>query len=178
MLGFKYPILLDTDDKDPKYLSPDASALKGGSEYTAQLKRELFEVVGLALEQDSKQVASGESKAWDAQDVSAVMKARAETLEDAERRAVAISLAWDSDFDAWEPKYSRDFDIGNFKDEVSSIVMAGNMNLPDGVSRMVVQKLVERLDRVGSPTNAEEMSALLEEIKGWSPNEFQPATTF
>jgi hypothetical protein len=63
MLGFKYPLMVDADDKDPKYISPDASALKGGSEYTAQLKRELFEVVGLALEQDSKQVASGESKA-------------------------------------------------------------------------------------------------------------------
>ena len=178
MLGFKYPIMLDKDDASPAYLTPDSSALKGGAEYTIQLKRELFEVVGMSVESSSRQVASGESKAWDFQDVAAVMQAKAETLEDAERRAVEISKAWDSSFEEWVPKYNREFDVGNFKDELSTLIMASNSNQPAGVLRMISAKIVDRLDRIGSPTDEEVLKALNEEIGAWNPNDFQEQPTF
>lgn len=167
ILGFKYPITLDKDDPEPKYLMPDSAALKGGSERVSSLKRELFEVVGLALEQESRQVASAESKAWDFMDVAAVMKARAETLEDAESKAVAISEAWDGDFKGWEPVYNRDFDIGNFKDEIAALVMAGNMPMPHEVNKAVVKKLVDRLDRIGTQISSEDKELLFAAINEW-----------
>ena len=125
----------------------------------------------LALEQESRQVASAESKAWDFMDVSAVMKARAETLEEAEKKAVAISVAWDSDFKAWDPKYNRDFDIGNFKDEIAALVMAGNVPGPPAYGRLIIKKMIDRMNRIGSQPTQDELDELLEELKSWNPNE-------
>ena len=171
LLGYKYPIMVDKDDVTPSYLIPDASALKGGSERLASLKRDLFEVTGLALEQESRQVASAESKQWDFQDVSAVMTARAETLEDAETRAVAISKAWDSEFEGWAPAYNRKFDIGNLKDELAALVMAGNISGPPAYHRLIVKKIIDRVNRIGSQPSQEEIDELAEELKTWNPNE-------
>lgn len=177
VLGFKSPITLEKEDPVPFYLTPDTSAFGKLREEAQILRRNMFEVVGLALEQESRQVASAEAKAWDFLDVSAVMKARAEMLEDAEKKAVAISIAWDSDFPEWTPEYNRDFDIGNFKDEISALVMAGNMNMPDSVSREVVKKVVDRLDRIGSAITDEQKEALLADIDSWNPNEFLTQNT-
>ena len=178
MLGFKYPIMLDKDDVAPSYLTPDSASLSGGAEIVIQLKRELFEVVGMSVESNSKQVASAEAKAWDFQDVSAVMQSRAETLEDAERRAVAISVAWDSGFQSWESKYNRQFDVGSFKDELATLITASNANLPDGIMRMIANKVVDRLDRIGSPTDPEILKVLQEEVANWNPNDFSAAPSF
>jgi hypothetical protein len=172
ILGFKYPILLAKDDPEPKYLMPDSSALSVGQEIVKSLKRELFEVVGLALEQESRQVASAESKAWDFMDVAAVMCARAETLEDAEKNAVAISQAWDDTFKVWTPKYNRDFDVGNFVEDIQALVLAGSVPAPSSVSREIARKLVDRLDRVGSQSSPEEMQAMKDDIGTWDPNSF------
>jgi len=173
VIGQKYPITLEKDDPQPSYLMPDASSLKVIPERIDGLKRDLFEVVGLALEQSSRQVASAESKAWDFMDVSAVMKASAQMLQDAESKAVALSVAWDSNFKAWEPRYNTDFDVGNFKDEIQAIVMAGNMPLPSKVSQMLVKKLIDRADRIGSPLTADERKDLMESVDSWNPDDFQ-----
>ena len=172
IVGFKNPILVDSADSDPSYLMPDASAMALTGERITTLKREMFEVVGLALEQDSKQVESAEAKAWDFLDVAAVMKARAETLEDAEKKAVEISNAWDETFDVWEPVYNREFDIGDFKSEIEALVMAGNMPVPASVSREVVKKLVDRLDRIGAPIDAETKQTIFDELSNWNPDDF------
>jgi hypothetical protein len=170
VLGFKYPITLERGDPEPKYLMPDPAALKGGADRISALKSELFQVVGLSLEQESRQVASAEAKAWDFLDVAAVMAARAELLEDVERKAIALSALWDSSFQVWEPKYNRDFDVGNFKDEVAALVMAGNMPVPTEVTREIVKKLVDRLDRIGANISDEQMELLTEAIDDWEPN--------
>jgi hypothetical protein len=171
IVGFKNPILVDKEDQMPNYLMPDTSIMTIG-ERILQLKRELFEVVGLALEQESRQVASAEAKAWDFLDVASVMKSRAEVLQDAEVKAVELSRAWDSSFPEWTPEYNKDFDIGDFKDEISALIMAGNMPLPASVSREIVKKLVDRLDRLGTPIDEETKTRIFEELLSWDPNAF------
>lgn len=172
LLGFKFPITLDKDDPEPKYLMPDFESIEILGTRIEALKRDLFEVVGLALEQSSRQVASAEAKAWDFMDVAAVMKERAEMLQDIERKAVNVSIAWDDSFQEWEPVYNRDFDIGDFKDEISALVMAGNVSVPDEVTRMIVKKLVERIDRIGSQSTPEEKLKALDSIESWKPTDF------
>jgi hypothetical protein len=170
LIGFKYPIQLEKDDPAPFYLTPDASALGSIREELGSLKRNMFEVVGLALEQESRQVASAEAKAWDFMDVSAVMKSRAEMLQDAESKCVEISKAWDFDFQEWTPVYNTDFDIGNFKDEITALVMAGNMPMPKEVMQEVIKKLVDRFDRIGSPIDDERKAELTAAIENWDAN--------
>lgn len=170
ILGFKYPIMLDKDDPEPKYLTPNASNLKEGSERVSSLKRELFEVVGLALEQGSRQVASAEAKAWDFLDVASVMSARAELLEEVEVKILKIMQAWDKSFEPWEPKYNRDFDLGNFKDEIAALIMAGNTPMPVELSRELLKKLVDRLDRIGSSIGEEAKIAIMKAIETFDPD--------
>lgn len=172
ILGFKYPITLEKDDPEPKYLMPDAAAIGTIAERVNGLKHDLFEVVGMALEQSSRQVASAEAKAWDFLDVAAVMASRAQLLEEIETKVVQVSMAWDDSFEGWEPEYNRDFDIGDFKSEIEAIVMAGNMNVPPEVSKEVVKKLVDRLDRIGSPLTDEEKAEVYESIEAWNPDAF------
>lgn len=170
LLGFKYPILLDKDDPTPQYLMPDASTIGSIATRIDGLKRDMFEVVGMALEQGSRQVASAEAKAWDFLDVAAVMSEMAELLEAIETKAVDITKRWDDGFQEWTPKYNRDFDIGDFYQEIQAIVMAGNMNVPTEVSKEIVKKLVDRLDRIGAKMTAEEKEALTDAISAWEPD--------
>lgn len=172
IVGFKNPILADKDDADSKYLMPDAGSMLSIGERIDTLKSDMFEVVGLALEQSSRQVESAESKAWDNLDVAAVMRSRAEILEDAERKAVEICKAWDSSFNEWTPVYNRDFDIGNFKDEINALIVAGNMPAPASVTREVVRKLVDRLDRIGAPIDSDLREKIMGDIDTWNPNDF------
>ena len=170
ILGFKYPIMLEKDDPTPTYLMPSTANLDSGSNRVSSLKRELFEVVGLALEQESRQVASAEAKAWDFLDVASVMSARAELLQDTEAKALALTEAWDASFTAWEPKYNRDFDVGNFSEEISALIMAGNMPMPAELSRELLKKLMDRLDRIGSSSSADEKQIILDAIAGFDPD--------
>lgn len=172
LIGFKYPITVEKDDQTPSYLMPDASAMAGLSDRIDRLKADLFEVVGLALEKNSRQVASAESKAWDNLDVSAVMTARAEQLEDIERKVLDVCLAWEAGFDVWEPKYNTNFDVGDFEAEIAALVAAGNMSLPAKVAQYITRKIVERVDRIGSRSDPEMLKELEDEISNWNPNEF------
>jgi len=178
VIGFKYPITVDKEDPSPYYLTPDASAIGSIAPRLTGLKADLFEVVGLALQQDSRQVASAEAKAWDFLDVAAVMTARAETLQAAEQKAVTISAAWDADFPTWEPVYNTDFDVGDFLQEIQAIVMAGNVSVPDEVSRMITKKLVERMNRVGSSLPQEDFDKIMDAVDNWSPNDVPKSLAF
>lgn len=172
IIGRKFPIQVGKDDMEPKYLMPDASAMAGGTAKIATMKRELFEVVGLALDPDSKQVSTAAAKEWDNLDVSAVIAERAEMLEDAENKAVTMSKAWDSDFEEWTAVYNREFDVTDFKAQMESLVLAGQIDGPDSYNRLIMTKAVEALERDGSRSPQEVIDAVLKDIATWKPNEF------
>ena len=165
IIGMNYPIALPDDTTvKPEYLMPDSSALQAGSERITTLKNEMFEVAGMAFQGESKQVASGESKAWDFQDVSAVMKQKAEMLQDVERKCVDMTKAFDPNFEEWQVTYNTDFDIGDFEAEIRAIVLAGNMPKPIEMDRYILKKLLSRFERVGSQTEQKALDVILAAI--------------
>ena len=169
VFGMNYPILLSEGDASPFYLMPDASALKAPREELEYLKRNMFDAVGLMLQNESKQVASAESKAWDFQDVAQVMKARATVLEDAERRLAKIVNGFDSNMPIWEPVYTRDFDIGDYNQEIQAMIMTLNAPMPVELVRIAQEKLLDRMDRVGAGITEEQRTEALEAIKVYDP---------
>ena len=50
--------------------------------------------------------------------------------------------------------------------------MAGNMTVPDSVMKMIVDKLVNRLDRIGSQITDEQRAEIESDLLAWSPNDF------
>jgi hypothetical protein len=157
-------------------MMPDAAATGTIREELKALKGELFDSVGLMLQQETRQVASAESKAWDYLDVSQVMRERAELLEDAEIKAVNIMTLWDPTIKPWIPTYNRAFDVGSFKDEIESITKALAVSMPDELTRFFLSKLFERAKKIGQ-TNLSEKDdkAIAEAIQTFAPGAFMEA---
>ena len=176
IFGQGYPILLNPGDPTPGYMMPDAAATGTIREELKALKGELFDSVGLMLQQETRQVASAESKAWDYLDVSQVMRERAELLEDAEIKAVKIMTLWDPTIKAWTPSYNRAFDVGSFKDEIEAITKALAVSMPDELARFFLSKLFERAKKIGQ-TNLSEKDdkAIAEAIQTFAPGAFMEA---
>ena len=175
ILGYNYPIFLEKDDKDPGYIMPDASAIGKMREEITGLKKELYDTVGLMLQQESRQVASADAKAWDFLDIQQVMTERARLLEDAERKASAISHSWDNEFPEWSPEYNKEFDIANLPAEIKAIVEAMGVSMPEELSRFGLKKLFDRIKRIGTgELTPEEEEEILEAIAVFASDDFEP----
>ena len=170
IVGMNYPILISKDDPAPFYLTPSASDMGALRTELEKLKSNMFEAVGLMLQNESRQVASAESKAWDYLDVAMVMRSRAAILEDAENKAAKIMNRWDSSIPAWVSSYNRQFDIGDFSQEMNALIMAVNTSMPDELYRLILSKILDRLDRVGASVTSEQRKEIEDAILVFSPN--------
>jgi len=169
VFGQNSPILISEGDINPFYLMPDSGALKAPREEIQALKYNMFDSVGLMLQSESKQVASAESKAWDFLDVAQVMKARAQTLEEAETRAAKITAEFDPSMSEWTPIYNRDFDIGDFSEELNALIMTVNAPMPVEMSRVILEKILNRVERVGSGIDDDTRQIVVDAIKEFNP---------
>ena len=171
LLGFNYPLLYPDDASNkPEYITPSGADLAIIGTRIQELKRDMFEVIGLPLGENSqsKQVSSAAAKAWDFQDIAAVMKSRAEELQDIESKCVAVMQAWDSNITGWTPVYNTDFDVGDFAEEIKSLVLMGNVSGPEEYNRYVLDKIVDRAERLGSRSTDEELKVVKDAIAGFS----------
>jgi hypothetical protein len=135
-----------------------------------ELKDSMKESFGMMMQKQTRQVESAEAKAWDHLDVEAVISSYADILEDVETKAVAMSVLWDADFQPWVPSYSRDFDVGDFKGEIESLLLADSMPNPDSMRRAIRRKVTDRLDRIGSRLSDEERDEIMGDIDSWNPD--------
>ena len=173
-MGFKYPIEVPVGGTTPGYIMPDSSAIKSIRGELSALKYNMFESVGLMLQQESKQVASAEAKAWDFLDVQQVMKERALILEDAETKAVELSKMWDASFSGWTPVYNKSFDISDPKKDMETIVLAQQLDLTPSAQRINMRKALGIVKRIGTGDVPEdEMKQALEEIAAFVPTTFE-----
>lgn len=163
LMSWSYPILCDKDDIQPGFIMPDASSLVTIREEIKSLRSELYDAVGLALQAETKQVASADAKAWDFLDIEMVMKERAEILQEAEQKCVNISKAWDKDFPEYTPIYNKKFSISNIKEEMETLIMAGNVSMPDEMTKMILRKMFNKLTK-GDELSKEETQKVLDSI--------------
>lgn len=169
IMGYNYPILLADGDPQPGYMMPESTSVKSIGEENERLRREMFDTVGLMMQQETRQVESAEAKAWDFLDVQAVLNERANILEEAEQKAVDVTKAWDSDFKEWEPVYNRDFAIVDFKAQMETLVMSGNVSQPDSMIRFALQRQFEVLKNSGSgKIDSETEQQILDDINAFS----------
>jgi hypothetical protein len=178
IVGMNYPILVSKDDPAPFYLMPSASDLGAIRTELESLKRNMFDSVGLMLANESRQVASAEAKAWDFQDIAQVMSARAEILEDAENKVAEIINEWDSSISAWAAVYNRDFDVGDFNQEMQALIMTVNTSMPAEMYRMVLNKILDRMDRLGSALTPKQKQAVQDAIAEYEPNAISVSSPF
>ncbi len=174
LVGHKYPILMAKGDVTPGYITPDTNAFKAMRDEINSLKQELFDAVGFMFSKDKAAAETAASKAWNALDVQAVLRLRAQQLQDAETEAAIISNAFDSTFPAYTPIYNKGFDVGDLASDIASLVLASNTGMPVELSRVVLRKLLNQIDKIGSDVLTDEQRAEVMEAIEQHTNILEP----
>jgi len=163
--GLAYPILEPNDASGlTRYLTPNSSDLKAIPDEIIRRRKELMDIVGLAMQnKETNQVSSASSKAWDNLDPSNTLRNRSLALEEAEEKAILISKEMDSSFKVYNPEYPRQFDIPDIERDMEALFQLNNMTLPKSAKREVMRAAIHILSTVKSiPT--ERMDAIMEDI--------------
>lgn len=165
VIGMNTPILLAPEDQTPGYIMPDGGNLEAIDRKTERLRTELYTSVGLMLRSESRAAQSGEAKAWDFLEVEQLMKDRALMLEEAERRAIEISKEWDSSFKEYNPQWPKKFSIRDFAADIASLIDLTAVPMPEGMSKELLKKLLEAMNKIGqNELPAEKLAELRDQI--------------
>ncbi len=152
-----------------RFISPTGVETSTIRSENANLKQELFDVVGLAIQSRSREAQTAESKAWDFQNVTQFLTNRADLLEQAELRAWAIMNLWDSSISVPVVTYNRKFAVRDLEKNIAGLLQLSN--IPDaGIEyrKAALGVAVELLDSIGSIPD-DRKKALLEEIETLQP---------
>ena len=112
------------------------------------LKKELFDVIGLAVQKDSSVAQSAESKAWDQQNVKQFLATRADILEQSEMQAWKLMRAWDPSIPAPEISYNREFAIIDLKDSITALLGLKSINAGEEYQRELSRAAVTMLEKI------------------------------
>lgn len=178
-IGIGNPIIESAEESGiTRWLTGVATDLKLIREEIAADARELMEVVGLNMSvPESRQVASAEAKEWDHLDVGAVIANYAAVAEEAEKKAVEVSVAMGrGTFKGWTPKYARKFDIRNFAADMQAVTQASALPLPPAAEKLLLRAVVRSLAQQFGADDKERDEAI-KAVDEYDPNdEFRKVT--
>lgn len=164
--GLNYPLFEQEGDKGVcRFIQPSGFHMKTIPDKIEGLVKDLYDVVGLAMTSGgaSAQVQSAESKRWDNLDPEATLKALANRLESAERALVGFSKQLDAGFSAYDPLYSRAFDLTDVKELSESLLNLSALALPMEADKELQKAGVKVLGKV-TQISRERHQELIEEI--------------
>lgn len=129
-----------------RFISPSGVATDVIRKENEHLKRELYEIVGLAVQSYSRDNRSAESKAWDFQNVSQFLSARADLLEQSELEAWKIMHLYDLDVPVPELHYNRKFAVRDLAGAISGVLQLADLELGPSYRRALGHAATELLD--------------------------------
>ena len=146
-----------------RFISPsgvETATIRSENEH---LKRELYEIVGLALQNNSRNNQSAESKEWDFQNASQFLAARADLLEQSELEAWKIMHLYDRDLPVPEVIYNRKFAVRDLNAAISGLLQLASLEMGSSFRRAVGYAATELLDAV-EPIDIKHKQEIFEEI--------------
>lgn len=105
-----------------RYISPGGADTRCIREENLALKKELFDLVGMAAQNENRQLQSAESKAWDHHHVSQFLAAKAELLEQCENSVWDIMRLYDPSLEKVQVTYNRDFTVSNLESSIRALL--------------------------------------------------------
>jgi hypothetical protein len=132
-----------------RFISPSGVATDTIREENRYLKQELYDVVGLAVQGNSKAGQSAESKSWDFQNVSQFLSSRADLLEQAEMDAWKLMRRYDLDLPMPEVHYNRRFAVSDLSAGIAGLLQLSEIPGGNAYRRAVGRTAVELLDGIG-----------------------------
>lgn len=149
-----------------RYISPsgaDTSAIRAEND---ALKRELFDVVGMALIQPSRAAQTAEAKAWDHHQIKQFLASRVDQLEQAELQCWELMRDYDRTVKVPVIAYNREFAVTDLKSSIESLVelkrFSGGLEYRREVARTALF-LLEKVKKI----DPERRETIRREIESW-----------
>lgn len=105
-----------------RYISPSGTDTATIREENQMLKRELYDLVGMAWAPDLRQAQTAESKSWDFHAVRQFLASKVDLLEQAEVKVWQIMQKFDPTVPVPSVSYNRDFSIPDLQSSVQSLL--------------------------------------------------------
>lgn len=148
-LGRSYALWeTETEKGLTRYIQPDGATTAEIRAEIRNLKEELFDVVGLAMQSKSREAQSAESKAWDSHNVQQFLSARATMLEQAEQRAWHFMTLWDKSIRMPEVSYNHEFSVVELSGAVAALMDLSSFNAGETYRKETMVTALNLLDRI------------------------------
>jgi len=138
-----------------RFISPTGIASETIRQENLHLKRELYDVVGLAVQSASREAQTAESKAWDFQNVGQFLAARADLLEQAEMAAWRFIHAYDPGTPLPEVVYNRKFAVRDLESSIGGLLKLTPLSSGKCFRKAVHRAALELLDAVSGIPESE-----------------------
>lgn len=158
----------------PEYISPDVRQAEIILKVINKIINEIYHTVGLAGERTKEDNSlgidnsSGVAKAYDFERVNSLLASKADSLELVENKIVNFVRRWNGDVAEIEDPvlYPENFDVRGLYDEFEIATTLGLVSAPDGVRRLQMEALIDKLFPRLAKDLKEKISA---ELKNWPP---------
>lgn len=153
-----------------RFISPSGVENAAIRAENISLKRELYDVVGLAVQSPSREAQTAESKAWDFQNVCQFLSARADLLEQAEKAAWSLMQKFDPGIHIPQISYSRKFAVRDLADSIGGLLQLRELESGPSFRRALSRSALDLLDAVGNVGNTDR-KMILDEIENTQTQE-------
>ena len=114
-----------------------------------ELKKEMYDIVGMALNSMSHSMQTAESKSWDFHNVSQFLANRADLLEQAENRIWEFFRLYDSSIPEVKAVYNRSFKVEDFDKQIKALLdISALPSMPLSITKQVARSAVEVLEKI------------------------------
>lgn len=174
-MGTKRIFTYDGDSGNkPEYISPDVRQAEIILKVINKIINEIYHTVGLAGERTKEDNSlgidnsSGVAKAYDFERVNSLLASKADSLELVENKIVNFVRRWNGDTAETEDAvlYPENFDVRGLYDEFEIATTLGLIAAPDGVRRLQMEAVIEKLFPRLAKDLKEKIAA---ELKSWPP---------
>lgn len=130
-----------------RFIQPGNADQKTLPEEIQRKRQLLFDMVGLSLfNRETRQIQTAESKQFDQLDTESTLKHRAQVLQEAEERLVAMSKAVDPMFKEYAPAWPTSFDVVDASADSAALTLIANMpDVTPAMRKMVLLAAVRVL---------------------------------
>lgn len=138
-----------TDEKGiSRYISPSGTETSHIREENINLKKEMFDIVGMAVQRESPSSQTAESKAWDHQNVKQFLVSRVDILEQAEVKCWEMMHQWDPTIKVPEVVYNREFAIVNLKESIDALLGLNSIAAGSEYRKEISRAAVSMLEKI------------------------------
>ena len=151
-----------------RYIAPNGAETAIIRSENSNLKAELFDVIGLTILRETREMQSAASKAWDHQLIRQFLVNRVDILEQAETAAWQLMHRYDPAVPVPEISYNRDFSVLDLKESIEGLLHLREIGSGSEYRKEIARAALSMLGRY-KKIPPERFQTILAEIEASDP---------